>query len=174
MAKNNNNNNIESTQDAIESKMDMHRFLGEFEILGLSIGTVIGFSLNNLSNSMSKEIITPLIAPIFGFNSLKTFRFKIWKFDFGIGDFISEIISFLIICLVLYLIFAKFFKSFLTKVLEIKDEHEIIVEDANEKRYKNLQKLNINQDKIINHLININNELKKPKRIIMSESDNFI
>ena len=58
-------------------------------------------------------------------------------------------------------------KKILRNILLIKDKNEIIVEKDNVDIIKQ-------QKNIIKKLDNINNELKKPKRIIMSESDNFI
>ena len=48
---------IESTEESIDEKMNTNRFLGEFEIIGLAIGTVIGFiiALSGVDGSVSSD-----------------------------------------------------------------------------------------------------------------------
>lgn len=129
--------------------MTIYQFLGNFGVLGMGIGSVIGLSFSGLATSLSREIITPAIAPIFGFENLKSFRSVFWKFDFGVGDFISHLISFLIVCTFLYIFFAIFLKDFIKKVLSAKNSHP--------------NHLDLTQNIIIQELKEIKNSLRKKK-----------
>ena len=129
--------------------MTLYQFLGNFGVMGMGIGAVIGLSFAGLATSLSREIITPAIAPIFGFENLKSFRAVFWKFDFGVGDFISHFISFVIVCSFLYIFFAIFLKDFVAKVLNAKNSHPNHVD--------------LTQNKIIQELKEIKNSLRKKK-----------
>ena len=75
-------------------------FLAAFNVIGLA-GSVMGITAVSLK-SFTNEIIMPILSPLLGSDNWKNTRFKIWKFDLGIGIFISELMYFIIITLIMF------------------------------------------------------------------------
>lgn len=81
-------------------------FLMRGNVVDLAVGIVIGASFNSVVNGLVKDFITPILAHALaliathGFNP-NTFAQASWS-GFMIGDFISNVISFLITATVLY------------------------------------------------------------------------
>lgn len=116
-------------------------FLAEFGVIGLAIGTVIGLSAVSLSKSLSRNIIMPLFGPIFGFKYWKKFHLKIWKFDFGIGHFLSELIYFFIIIFILFIAFTILLKRFSNKIIEYKKSYQISMMNSQKDIITNLENI---------------------------------
>ena len=127
--------------------MSLDSFVANFSIIGLAVGSVMGLTAVSLSKSFSQEMVMPLLGPIFGFERWKDFRLKIWKFNFGVGHFLSELIYFIIVAGLIYIIFAFFLKGFLKRVLNNKKSSDIALESS--------------QKDIIKHLNEIKNDMKK-------------
>ena len=68
-------------------------FLAAFNVIGLAVGSVMGITAVSLGKSFTNEIIMPILSPLLGTDNWKNTRLKIWKFDLGIGLFISELTS---------------------------------------------------------------------------------
>ena len=91
------------------------KFMTEFKefalkgnVMDMAIGVIIGAAFGNIVTSLTENFINPLIAVIFGGNSKDGVKiggqFKIRGVSFDYGSFISAIVNFLIIALVLFLI----------------------------------------------------------------------
>ena len=116
-------------------------FMGEFGVIGLAIGTVIGLSAVSLSKSLSRNIIMPLFGPIFGFKYWKKFHLKIWKFDFGLGHFLSELIYFCIIIFILFITFTVVLKRFSNQIIQYKKEYQTSMVNSQQDIIKNLENI---------------------------------
>ncbi len=93
----------------------MGKFLKEFKefalkgnVMDMAIGVIIGAAFGNIVSSLTDNFINPLIAVIFGGNSEDGLQiggqFTVRGVAFNYGSFLSAVVNFLIIALVLFLI----------------------------------------------------------------------
>lgn len=87
----------------------MKKFFEEFKafilrgnIVELAIGVIIGGAFNGLVTSLLDNIISPIIGcfNVGGFNSI---HIKIWNANLYIGAFITDVVNFIIMALVVFL-----------------------------------------------------------------------
>jgi|SRR3989344_4332679 len=77
-------------------------FIRERGVAGFAIGFILGGAAQTLVKALMDDIINPLIGLFLGpVNNLTAYAIG----GFKIGDFVSVLINFLILCLVVYLIF---------------------------------------------------------------------
>ena len=77
-------------------------FLRERGVAGFAIGFILGGAAQTLVKALMDDIVNPFIGLFLGpVNDLAAYTVD----GFKIGDFISVLINFLILCLVIYLIF---------------------------------------------------------------------
>jgi large conductance mechanosensitive channel len=76
-------------------------FVRERGVAGLAIGFILGGAAQKLVQALMDDIINPLLGYLGGFKSLSEYSVGAFKW----GDFISVLINFLILCLVVYLMF---------------------------------------------------------------------
>ena len=126
-------------------------FLVKFNIIGLAIGTVIGLTLSEASNTITNELIIPIIISSFKINDVKNFTLSIYDIDIKIGILLSELIKVFLIISVVFFIY-----SFID--IYIKD---IIAPNYEEIEEKQVDKLNAILDDTKNIQKNILAELKK-------------
>ncbi len=93
----------------------MGKFLKEFKefalkgnVMDMAIGVIIGAAFGKIVSSLTDNFINPLIAVIFGGNSEDGLQiggqFTVRGVAFNYGSFLSAVVNFLIIALVLFLI----------------------------------------------------------------------
>ena len=77
-------------------------FIRERGVMGLAIGFILGGAAQKFIQALMDDIINPLIGlflgPVHNLNEYAVGAFKV-------GDFISVLINFLILCFVIYLLF---------------------------------------------------------------------
>ena len=78
-------------------------FLQKYQVIGLAVAFVIGTAATKLVNSTVTDIIMPIIAVVTPSGSWQTSILAIGPLKFAIGDYISAIIDFVIIALVIFL-----------------------------------------------------------------------
>ncbi len=100
---------------------DFVDFLQTFGVIGLAIGFVIGLASGNLVSALVKDIINPLIGLVLpgdlatlGYSTNSTLSGK--QVTFAYGDFLSSIINFLVIALVVFLAYKQLKKMGLAKL----------------------------------------------------------
>jgi large conductance mechanosensitive channel len=81
---------------------DFKKFILRGNVVDLAVAVVIGAAFSAIISSMVKDLITPLIAAIFGKPDFSNLFFTINKSKFLYGDFVNAIISFLIIATVIF------------------------------------------------------------------------
>jgi len=86
-------------------------FLKEYKILGLAIAFVIGAAANQLVKSLVDNIVMPLINPLIPSGEWKEAIWALGPFSLSWGKFISDLIYFLIIALVIFIIVKKILKK---------------------------------------------------------------
>ena len=78
-------------------------FVRKQGVVGLAIGFIIGVATAAVVTSLTTDLINPIIGAIVGSANLDTLTFTIGDATFNYGHFISVLIDFLIILLVVYL-----------------------------------------------------------------------
>jgi large conductance mechanosensitive channel len=83
---------------------EFRAFLDQYKVLGLAVAFILGVYLGNLV----KALVTDLILPIIGFvdpsANLGTYTVTVDHQVFGVGDFLNNVITFIIVALVIFLI----------------------------------------------------------------------
>jgi len=78
------------------------KFLMRGNVVDLAVAVVIGGAFGAIVTSLVKDLITPLIAAIFGKPDFSAIAFEINGSKFAIGDFINAIVTFLLIATAIY------------------------------------------------------------------------
>lgn len=82
-------------------------FLFRGNIVDLAVAVVIGAAFTAVVNALVADIITPLVAAIFGKPSFGDLSFTINKSEFLYGDFLNQIISFVLTAAVIFFLVIK-------------------------------------------------------------------
>jgi len=86
---------------------DFKAFLLRGNVVDLAIAVVIGVAFGSVVSALVKDLLTPLIAAIFGSHDFSTLTFTIHKSTFLYGDFINFVISFITIAAVVFFFVVK-------------------------------------------------------------------
>jgi large conductance mechanosensitive channel len=80
-------------------------FLSKYKVLGLAVAFVIGLYLGALVQALVKDFIMPLIGlAIPGMANLATYTASLMSQEFGIGDFLVALITFIIVAFIVFLV----------------------------------------------------------------------
>lgn len=80
-------------------------FLSKYKVMGLAVAFIIGLYLGNLVQALVTSLIMPLIGlAIPGLQNLATFQYIISQQTFAIGNFLSALITFIIVAFVIFLL----------------------------------------------------------------------
>ena len=83
-------------------------FLQKFGIIGLAIAFVIGAAASKLVTALVSDIITPLVGlALQETGDLKTLVFPVGKSVFLYGDLIANVIDFLIIAFIVFILYKQ-------------------------------------------------------------------
>ena len=82
-------------------------FLLRGNIVDLAVAVVIGVAFNAVVQALVKDIITPIIAAIFGKPDFSSLHFRIHKSVFLYGDFINALIAFISIAAAVFFFVVK-------------------------------------------------------------------
>lgn len=104
--------------------MDLYDFLASYGIIGLSISTALGISFNNIMESISAEIVLPLLGALFGIKNFKDLHMIILNQDVNIGRIIQSILSYITILTIIFVLSYFFFYKLIIKINELKKKHE--------------------------------------------------
>ena len=88
-------------------------FISRGNVIDLAVGVIIGAAFAGIVDSLSKDIITPIIGLVGGqpdFSAIK-------PYGIGIGNFLNAVISFLIKAAGLYFLIVLPFSRFATKLV---------------------------------------------------------
>jgi large conductance mechanosensitive channel len=86
---------------------DFKAFLLRGNVVDLAIAVVIGVAFGSVVTALVKDLLTPLIAAIFGSRDFSTLTFTIHKSTFLYGDFINFVIAFITIAAVVFFFVVK-------------------------------------------------------------------
>lgn len=82
-------------------------FILRGNVIDLAVAVVIGAAFKAIVDALVKDLITPLIAAIGGKPDFSQIKFTINGSEFLIGDFVNNIVSFLIIAAVIFFLVVK-------------------------------------------------------------------
>ena len=77
-------------------------FLLRGNVVDLAVGVVIGVAFGSVVTSFVKDLMTPLIAALFGSPDFASLTFTINKSKFLYGDFINSVVAFVLVAIVIY------------------------------------------------------------------------
>ena len=78
------------------------KFLMRGNVVDLAVAGVIGGAFGAIVTALVKDLITPLIAAIFGQPSFAGLTFTLNNSKFGIGEFINALVNFLLVAAAIY------------------------------------------------------------------------
>jgi large conductance mechanosensitive channel len=78
------------------------QFILRSNVIDLAVGVAIGAALNSVISSLVKDLMTPFISAIFKQPNFSSFSFTIHGSQFLYGDFLNNLISFLITAATVY------------------------------------------------------------------------
>ena len=88
-------------------------FLQNYKVLGLAVAFILGLYLGMLVQALVKDLILPLIGiPLSSIGNLSTYEVKFANQLFMVGDFLTYVITFIIVAFIIFLIvkIAKHYK----------------------------------------------------------------
>ena len=86
------------------------KFLKEFNVVSLAVGFVMGTASTALVGSMVKDVLMPIAAPLMGAESWREAVWNIGPAHIAIGSFTAELLNFLILALIIFIIAKKLLK----------------------------------------------------------------
>ena len=87
-------------------------FIMRGNVVDLAVGVIIGAAFGGIVDSMTKDVITPIIGAIGGQPD-----FSAWKLgEIGIGSFVNSVIAFLIKAAVVYFVIVKPFAALMERL----------------------------------------------------------
>jgi large conductance mechanosensitive channel len=78
------------------------QFIMRGNVVDLAVGVVIGAAFGAVVTSLTKDLLTPLIAAIAGKPDFSAIQFKIGSSVFGVGNFLNAVIGFLLVAAGIY------------------------------------------------------------------------
>lgn len=81
---------------------EFRQFLLRGNVVDLAIAVVIGVAFGAVVTALVKDLITPLIAAIFGKPDFSNLTFVLHKSRFFYGDFLNFVITFVIVAAVIF------------------------------------------------------------------------
>jgi large conductance mechanosensitive channel len=86
---------------------EFRAFILRGNLVDLAIAVVIGAAFTTVVNALVRDLITPLIAAIFGQPDFGTLSFTINGSQFAYGDFLNALLTFVIVAAVVFFLVVK-------------------------------------------------------------------
>lgn len=118
---------------------EFREFVSQGNVVDMAIGVLIGGAFNGLVASLTKNILGPLIGMFTNSVDLSSISFKIGAARFTIGTFLNDLIQFLIMMFVIFLIVKSFNK--LRELGQTKAEEEAVEVTQEEQYLKEIRDL---------------------------------
>ncbi|MEN2326803.1 large-conductance mechanosensitive channel protein MscL [Lacticaseibacillus paracasei] len=83
---------------------EFHKFIMRGNVLDLAVGVIIGSAFTGLVTSLTKNLINPILSMFAGKADLSGLYFTILGAKFTYGNFINDVLNFLIIAFVVFLL----------------------------------------------------------------------
>ncbi len=102
--------------------MDFYRFIAHFGFIDIAIGTAVGMSFGQLVQTISGDILFPLLSIFLNIDELKRYNLKLFGADIKIGDSIKMLISFIMLLFIISFVFKFFLKDMMLRIESEKKE----------------------------------------------------
>ena len=96
-------------------------FIAKGNVVDLAVGVIIGSAFGKIVTSIVSDILMPLIGVIIGGHDFTSLKFNFGDANIMLGNFIQNVIDFLIIAICVF-IFVKFINKLMPKKEEVKEE----------------------------------------------------
>lgn len=122
---------------------EFKEFIARGNVLDLAVGVIIGASFQNLVTSLTNNLISPILG-CFTEVDFSQYVLKIGKLSLRYGSFLTDVINFLIMAFIVFLI-VKFMNRFLEKKEEetpapVINKEEQLLEEIRDLIKKNVEK----------------------------------
>ena len=124
MKKNVHINKEEVIEKGSKTWSDFKKFISKGNVIDLAVGVIIGSAFGKIVSSIVDDILMPLIGVVIGGINFSTLNVKIGDATITYGNFIQNVIDFLIIAICVF---------FIVKVMEKFNKKKEIVEEAPKK-----------------------------------------
>ncbi len=80
-------------------------FLAQYKVMGMAVAFILGLYLGAVVSALVKDVVMPIIGlAIPGLGNLSSLQVTVMNQIFGIGDFLSTIITFIVVAFVIFII----------------------------------------------------------------------
>ena len=86
-------------------------FLNKYGVVGLAIAFIIGGAAGRLVTALVADLLMPIITFFIPGGEWKTARLILGPFVFGVGDFASALIDFIVIALIVFVLMKQLAKT---------------------------------------------------------------
>ena len=86
---------------------EFRAFILRGNVVDLAVAVVIGAAFTSVVNALVRDLITPLIAAIFGKSAFESLAFTINGSRFAYGDFLNAALTFVIVAAVVFFLVIK-------------------------------------------------------------------
>jgi len=90
---------------------EFRAFLLKYGVIGLAVAVVIGGAVSKLVTAIVSDLIMPIIGALTPTGDWRQAVIQVGKMKFGVGDFAGNLLDFLIISLVIFMIVKRFIKE---------------------------------------------------------------
>lgn len=90
---------------------DFLEFLREYKVVSVALAFVMATASTALMNSFVKDILLPVASPLFSVASLHEAIFSLGPIHIAYGSFLAELLDFIFLGFVVFLIAKKIFKQ---------------------------------------------------------------
>ena len=115
-------------------------FLSNFEIIGLTIASILGLSIATFSKTFIEQIIMPLLEPLLETTNWKHLKINIGRSTLGVGLVFSDFVYLIFIATIMFIAYSVF-EVYLSDIIDKKHNQT--------DRLLHYQKKNIEQQQII-------------------------
>jgi len=102
-------------KDAMGFKEEFLLFLKQYQVIGLAVAFVIGTAATAMVNALVKDIIMPVVSVLTPGGQWQTAVLAVGPINLLAGDFLSAVLDFLIIALVVFFLVKYVMKGDVTK-----------------------------------------------------------
>lgn len=80
-------------------------FISQYKVMGMAVAFIIGLYLGAVVQSLVKDLVLPIIGlAIPGLGNLSTLKIIVMSQEFGIGNFLATVITFIVVAFVIFII----------------------------------------------------------------------
>ena len=91
---------------------EFKEFVARGNLVDLAVAVVLGLAFAAVVNSLVADVVTPLIAAIFGQPNFSAITIPVGDSEILIGNFLNALISFVIVAFVLFLVVKAYNRAF--------------------------------------------------------------